>query len=144
MGVRKCYRTIFLGLKCVIFVTCISFCLYSSHSYDEATATMDSGYPRSIDEDFPGMDDEIDAAAYHYGIMKLQLFKYFYTNTTTFLPSLTVIPSVFFQDTCISSMNTCSTSTVTIQGRWFASWGPTPFWTADEVVMAQQLIPTVN
>ncbi|XP_054454356.1 collagenase 3 [Anoplopoma fimbria] len=36
-------------------------------SYDEATATMDSGFPRSIELDFPGMDDEVDAAVYHYG-----------------------------------------------------------------------------
>lgn len=38
-----------------------------AHSFDEATGTMDAGYPRSIEDDFPGMDDEIDAAAYHYG-----------------------------------------------------------------------------
>ncbi|XP_037630474.1 collagenase 3 [Sebastes umbrosus] len=38
-------------------------------SYDEATETMDSGYPRTIEEDFPGMDDEFDAAAYHYGYL---------------------------------------------------------------------------
>uniref|UniRef100_A0A3Q0SUS8 Collagenase 3 n=1 Tax=Amphilophus citrinellus TaxID=61819 RepID=A0A3Q0SUS8_AMPCI len=36
-------------------------------SYDEAAGTMDSGYPRSIEDDFPGMDDEVDAAVYHYG-----------------------------------------------------------------------------
>ncbi|XP_047450312.1 collagenase 3 [Mugil cephalus] len=38
-------------------------------SYDEATSTMDKGYPRSIEEDFPGMDDEVDAAVYHYGYL---------------------------------------------------------------------------
>ncbi|XP_068440958.1 collagenase 3 [Clinocottus analis] len=38
-------------------------------SFDEATGTMDSGYPRSIEVDFPGMDDEVDAAAYHYGFL---------------------------------------------------------------------------
>ncbi|XP_075999101.1 collagenase 3 [Genypterus blacodes] len=38
-------------------------------SYDEATGTMDSGYPRTIETDFPGMDDEVDAAAYHYGYL---------------------------------------------------------------------------
>ncbi|XP_029922882.1 collagenase 3 [Myripristis murdjan] len=38
-------------------------------SYDENTGTMDSGYPRSIEDDFPGMDDEVDAAAYHYGYL---------------------------------------------------------------------------
>lgn len=38
-----------------------------SYSFDEAKGTMEEGYPRSIEEDFPGMDDEVDAAAYHYG-----------------------------------------------------------------------------
>uniref|UniRef100_A0A665UQ22 Collagenase 3 n=1 Tax=Echeneis naucrates TaxID=173247 RepID=A0A665UQ22_ECHNA len=38
-------------------------------SYDEATGTMDSGYPRVIEDDFPGMDDEVDAAVYHYGYL---------------------------------------------------------------------------
>lgn len=47
--------------------------LFVTHSYDEATGTMDSGYPRAIEDDFPGMDDEIDAAAYHYGNMKPHL-----------------------------------------------------------------------
>lgn len=41
-----------------------------THSYDEATGTMDTGYPRSIEDDFPGMDDEVDAAAFHYGTVK--------------------------------------------------------------------------
>lgn len=31
------------------------------------TGTMDVGYPRSIEDDFPGMADEVDAAVYHYG-----------------------------------------------------------------------------
>lgn len=39
----------------------------SPFSYDEASGTMDSGYPRSIENDFPGMGDEVDAAVYHYG-----------------------------------------------------------------------------
>ncbi|XP_053176686.1 collagenase 3 [Scomber japonicus] len=38
-------------------------------SYDEVTRTMDKDYPRSIEDDFPGMDDEVDAAAYHYGYL---------------------------------------------------------------------------
>lgn len=38
-----------------------------TQSYDEATATMDTGYPRSVDDDFPGMDDEFDAVTYQYG-----------------------------------------------------------------------------
>lgn len=37
----------------------------------------------------------------------------------------------FLQAICISSMRNCSTSTITTPGRWFALWGPTPFWTAD-------------
>ncbi|KAM7399602.1 hypothetical protein PAMP_018866 [Pampus punctatissimus] len=41
-------------------------------SYDEASGAMDSGYPRSIEEDFPGMDDEVDAAVYHSGIVKIK------------------------------------------------------------------------
>uniref|UniRef100_A0A8D3BZ83 Collagenase 3 n=1 Tax=Scophthalmus maximus TaxID=52904 RepID=A0A8D3BZ83_SCOMX len=36
-------------------------------SYDEATGKMDSDSPRSIEQDFPGMDDEVDAAVFHYG-----------------------------------------------------------------------------
>lgn len=48
--------------------------LFATHSYDEATGTMDTGYPRTFEEDFPGMDDEVDAAAYHYGIIKFQIF----------------------------------------------------------------------
>lgn len=47
--------------------------LFVTHSYDEATGTMDRGYPRSIEDDFPGMDDEVDAAAYYYGIVKSQI-----------------------------------------------------------------------
>ncbi|CAI5694021.1 unnamed protein product [Oreochromis niloticus] len=38
-------------------------------SYDETAETMDSGYPRSIEDDFPGIEDEVDAAAYHYGYL---------------------------------------------------------------------------
>ncbi|XP_041851829.1 collagenase 3 [Melanotaenia boesemani] len=38
-------------------------------SYDEAKGTMDAGYPRSIEDDFPGIDDEIDAAAFHDGYL---------------------------------------------------------------------------
>ncbi|KAM6933941.1 collagenase 3 isoform 2-T2 [Xenentodon cancila] len=38
-------------------------------SYDEAKGTMDTGYPRSIEDDFPGIDDEVDAAAYHHGCL---------------------------------------------------------------------------
>ncbi|KAE8295523.1 Collagenase 3 [Larimichthys crocea] len=47
-------------------------------SYDEATGTMDTGYPRTFEEDFPGMDDEVDAAAYHYGYL------YFYHEHTQY------------------------------------------------------------
>lgn len=31
---------------------------------------MDSDSPRSIEQDFPGMDDEVDAAVFHYGTAK--------------------------------------------------------------------------
>ncbi len=54
------------------FITMVLFA-FVTHSYDEATGTMDKGYPRSIEDDFPGMDDEVDAAAYHYGTMKPQI-----------------------------------------------------------------------
>lgn len=40
---------------------------FSTHSYDEETGSMDSGYPRSIESDFPGIGDEIDAVTYQYG-----------------------------------------------------------------------------
>ncbi|XP_037321873.2 collagenase 3 [Pungitius pungitius] len=53
-------------------------------SYDEATGTMDAGFPRSFEEDFPGMGDEVDAAVYQNGILKFfheQLqFEYSYTS----------------------------------------------------------------
>lgn len=48
----------------------VNFIFLSSsptHSYDEVTGSMDSGYPRSIESDFPGIGDEIDAATYQYG-----------------------------------------------------------------------------
>ncbi|XP_016123531.1 collagenase 3-like [Sinocyclocheilus grahami] len=38
-------------------------------SYDEEKGTMDSGYPRSLEQDFPGIGDEVDAVAYHYGYL---------------------------------------------------------------------------
>uniref|UniRef100_A0A8C9VTV2 Collagenase 3 n=1 Tax=Scleropages formosus TaxID=113540 RepID=A0A8C9VTV2_SCLFO len=37
-------------------------------SYDEIKGMMDSGYPRSIEDDFPGIGDEVDAAVFHYGM----------------------------------------------------------------------------
>lgn len=40
---------------------------------------MDTGYPRSIEDDFPGMDDEVDAAVYHYGIMEPQMSHFLYS-----------------------------------------------------------------
>ncbi|XP_076832961.1 collagenase 3 [Brachyhypopomus gauderio] len=52
-------------------------------SYDEQKGAMDSGYPRSIETDFPGIGDEVDAAAYHYGYLYLYhddvQFEYSYT-----------------------------------------------------------------
>uniref|UniRef100_A0A8C8DF16 Collagenase 3 n=1 Tax=Oncorhynchus tshawytscha TaxID=74940 RepID=A0A8C8DF16_ONCTS len=43
--------------------------LLFSEDYDEKTNTMDSGFPRSIEMDFPGMGDEVDAALYKYGYL---------------------------------------------------------------------------
>uniref|UniRef100_A0A3P9KJL4 Collagenase 3 n=1 Tax=Oryzias latipes TaxID=8090 RepID=A0A3P9KJL4_ORYLA len=40
-------------------------------SYNEAESTMDTGYPRSIERDFPGIGDEVDAAAYRSGYLYL-------------------------------------------------------------------------
>uniref|UniRef100_A0A8C7YJ64 Collagenase 3 n=1 Tax=Oryzias sinensis TaxID=183150 RepID=A0A8C7YJ64_9TELE len=40
-------------------------------SYNEAESTMDTGYPRSIARDFPGIGDEVDAAAYRSGYLYL-------------------------------------------------------------------------
>ncbi|KAF6721671.1 Collagenase 3 [Oryzias melastigma] len=53
-------------------------------SYNEAKGTMDTGYPRSIETDFPGIGDEVDAAAYRSGYLylfndKLQ-FEYSYIS----------------------------------------------------------------
>lgn len=38
------------------------------HSYDEVAGRMDSGYPRSIENDFPGISDKFDAAVYQNGM----------------------------------------------------------------------------
>ncbi|XP_007562841.2 collagenase 3 [Poecilia formosa] len=38
-------------------------------SYDEATGTMDAGFPKSVEEDFPGMHDEFDAVTFHQGYL---------------------------------------------------------------------------
>ncbi|XP_062872526.1 collagenase 3 [Trichomycterus rosablanca] len=40
-------------------------------SYDEQTETMDRGYPRSIEDDFPEINDEVDAATYKNGYLYL-------------------------------------------------------------------------
>ncbi|MGH0164879.1 UNVERIFIED_CONTAM: hypothetical protein FKN15_047130 [Acipenser sinensis] len=40
-------------------------------SYDEYSGTMDKGYPRSIEDDFPGVGEEIEAAFYEYGHLYL-------------------------------------------------------------------------
>ncbi|KAG9333357.1 hypothetical protein JZ751_012766 [Albula glossodonta] len=47
-------------------------------SYDESQGRMDTGYPRSIEDNFPGIGDEVDAAAYHYGYL------YFYHDHLQF------------------------------------------------------------
>lgn len=69
--------------------------LFVTHSFDEATGSMDSGYPRSIEEDFPGMGDEVDAAVYHYGIIEasnihISILYLFFPALT--LRSLTDVP----------------------------------------------------
>ncbi|KAG5836799.1 hypothetical protein ANANG_G00232440 [Anguilla anguilla] len=51
-------------------------------SYDERKGRMDVGYPRDIEDDFPGIGDEVDAAAFHYGHL------YFYHNEIRFEYSL--------------------------------------------------------
>ncbi|KAM4741977.1 LOW QUALITY PROTEIN: collagenase 3-like [Anableps anableps] len=38
-------------------------------SYDEATGTMDAGFPKSVERDFPGMHDEFDAVTFHHGYL---------------------------------------------------------------------------
>lgn len=37
---------------------------------------MDAGFPRSVEDDFPGMHDEFDAVAYHYGNMQKRSTRY--------------------------------------------------------------------
>ncbi|XP_041088557.1 collagenase 3 [Polyodon spathula] len=53
-------------------------------SYDEYSGTMDKGYPRSIEDDFPGVGEEIEAAFYEYGHLYLYRgpiqFQYSYTS----------------------------------------------------------------
>lgn len=103
---------------CLVHLTFLSS--FSTHSYDEETGSMDSGYPRSIEKDFPGIGDEIDAATYQYGTepyisvapcCEIVLF----SSLTSFFPL------GFCQVTCISSVRTCSTSTATPTGRSLAS-----------------------
>ncbi|XP_062329703.1 collagenase 3 [Osmerus eperlanus] len=53
-------------------------------SYDESTGQMDSGYPRVIETDFPGIGDEVDAVSHIHGYLNffrdhLQ-FEYSYTS----------------------------------------------------------------
>lgn len=38
-------------------------------SYDEESGSMDEGYPHSIETDFPGIGDKVDAAVNHYGYL---------------------------------------------------------------------------
>ncbi|XP_048838290.1 collagenase 3 [Brienomyrus brachyistius] len=38
-------------------------------SYDESRGVMDNGYPRPIEDDFPGIGDEVDAVTYHDGYL---------------------------------------------------------------------------
>lgn len=78
-------------------LVCISSILFATYSYDEATGTMDKGYPRSIEDDFPGMDDEVDAAVYHYGTVKpliifMNIQKEDFSCSSSVLHCLTLIP----------------------------------------------------
>lgn len=65
LGLFLCSKQKFKKKKKILNSVTVLLCV--ARSYDEAKGTMDAGYPRSIEDDFPGMDDEIDAAAYHYG-----------------------------------------------------------------------------
>lgn len=102
------WRLTFWILMChyMSFITFINLALllFATHSYDEATGTMDAGYPRPIEEDFPGIDDEIDAAAYHHGTVKPQISSfisegffqcYFCVVFLTLFPSCTFRSFVF-------------------------------------------------
>lgn len=108
------------------------FLLFDKHSYDETTGVMDPGFPRSTEDDFPGIDDEVDAAAYQYGIVKPHISNsYLHLQLWCFYSTF---PILLLQESCISTTNTCSSSTVTLTGRSSACRGPTPFSTADETV----------
>ncbi|MBN3300150.1 MMP13 Collagenase, partial [Amia calva] len=37
-------------------------------SYDESSGTMDKGFPRSIEDDFPGIGEEVDAVSNQHGL----------------------------------------------------------------------------
>lgn len=47
-----------------------SVVLFVFHSYDEESGSMDEGYPHSIETDFPGIGDKVDAAVNHYGTVQ--------------------------------------------------------------------------
>ncbi|XP_075330584.1 collagenase 3 [Odontesthes bonariensis] len=66
-------------------------------SYDEATGIMDSGFPRSMEEDFPGMDDEVDAAAFRYGYLYFfhEHVQYEYSYTARKVLRIMRINSIF-------------------------------------------------
>ncbi|KAL4647238.1 collagenase 3-like [Arapaima gigas] len=53
-------------------------------SYDEDSNTMDTGFPRQIEEDYPGIGPKVDAAVYQYGYLyffhKHHRYEYSYTE----------------------------------------------------------------
>lgn len=57
----------FVGKYIVCHFHLIFLPSWSTPSYDEGTGSMDKGYPRSLQKDFPGIGDKIDAAAYQNG-----------------------------------------------------------------------------
>lgn len=66
-----CFTTQSLGL----FIDSLYFCAFCvTYSYDEATGTMDPGFPKSVEDDFPGMHDEFDAVTFHQGNMQNSVF----------------------------------------------------------------------
>uniref|UniRef100_UPI00398E42F3 collagenase 3-like n=1 Tax=Pristiophorus japonicus TaxID=55135 RepID=UPI00398E42F3 len=53
-------------------------------SYDERTETMDQGYPKRIEEDWPGIGNHVDAADHQNGLIYFfrgfMMFRYYYST----------------------------------------------------------------
>lgn len=58
------------SLSGMFFIFCFMSLFCVTHSYDEEKGTMDEGFPRSTEDDFPGMHDEFDAVTFNHGKMK--------------------------------------------------------------------------